>query len=97
MDHAVLAGSDLNERAEACGTNDGSFDLKTDLRVVDYELNRLTRFSDHILIGTCDIYVAEIVDIDLDARLVDDLVDRLAAAADNVSDLVGVDIEGDDL
>ena len=38
-----------------------------------------------------------VVDVDLDTGLVDDLVDGLAAAADDVADLVGVDGEGHDL
>ena len=97
MDHAVLAGSDLDERAEAGRADDDALKLAVDLGVVGDELDGLARLCDHVLVGAGDVDVAEVVDVDLDAGLVDDLVDRLAAAADDLSDLVGVDLEGDDL
>jgi adenosine kinase len=46
-------------------------------------------------IDRCDEDGTIILDIDRDARLIDNLVDHLAARADDIANLLGIDVEGD--
>ena len=49
------------------------------------------------LVRRGDVHAAIVLDIDLHAGFVDDLVDHLAAGADDLADLVRIDGEADDL
>ena len=48
------------------------------------------------LVGRRDVHAAVVLDVDLDAGLLDDAADRLAARADDVADLLGRDADRDD-
>ena len=100
MDHAVFAGSKLHEGAHLGeDAHDRADEHIAHLRIAcdgeDDRLGVLGVFGVLAVGGDAD--AAVVFDVDLDARLFDDLVDDLAAAADDLADLVGIDGEGDDL
>ena len=97
MDEAFLAGSDLNESTEAHETGDDTLVDGADLRIVgdglDHEQSSLCVLD--VLAG--DEYVTVIVDVDLAFALGLDLLDDLALLADDVTDLLRIDLGGEHL
>jgi hypothetical protein len=94
--HAVGARGDLDEGAEVLGGDDlavvdgAGLDLFADggdlgLGVLDLEA-----------VGAGDDDGAVVLDVDADAVLVLEGADGLAARADELADLLGVDVEGDE-
>ena len=102
VDHAVLTGSEVDARAELTfvvlhDLDDFALVDIADFDVADDVLDDGAGFCDGIHVVGGDEDLPFVVDVDLDSGLVDDLVDGLAAAADDVADLIGIDEEGDDL
>jgi len=93
----LLTGSDLNESTDGddsgntAGVDLAYLGLKYD--TVDNGLSCVSR----ITVNCCNIDSTVILDVDLGAGVSNDLLDDLTAAADNLTDLVGVDLHGDHL
>ena len=102
VDHAVLAGREVDAGAELTlvvfhDLDDLALVDIADFDVADDVLDDLAGLRDGVHVIGGDEDLPFVVDVDLDTGLVDDLVDGLAAAADDVADLVGIDGEGHDL
>ena len=98
MDHAVFAGCELDERAHrGQNAHDAADEQIAHFGIADDGLNdrlcTLRRLG--IAVGR-DAHRTVVLDIDLGARLCNDGVDDLALLADDVADLLRVDLEGDD-
>ena len=96
VEEAVGAGEDFDEGAELCEPDDFA-----EVRLADFRNSRDVR--DHldgagetVGVGRGHIDAACVVDIDLDARCIDDATNDLAAGSDEVADLVGRDLDGVD-
>ena len=97
MDHAVLTRSQLHKRAEVHQTHDFAGKDHAGLDLGHNALDNLNRAVDHRLVGAADIHGTVVVDIDLHAGLLDDLVDHLTLLADHVADLLGINVDLHDL
>ena len=97
VDHAVVARGDLNERADRQDADDLAVvqgaDLGDEADVVDHLLGGVARSG----IDRSDEDVAVVVDVDLGAGVGADLLDGLAAGADDLTDLLDGDLHGDHL
>ena len=98
MDHAVLAGSELNERAHRGENTHNAPDehiahLGIAHDALDDRLCALRRLG--IAVGS-DADRAVLLDVDLGARFGNDGVDDLPLLAHNVANLLGIDPEGND-
>ena len=97
MNHAVFAGSDVDECAELKDTYDGTFKHVADLGIFrDCKDDCLCAFC-AVDVFASDKYHSVVADVDFDAGFVDDLVDDFSARSDDVFDLVGIDVEADNL
>ena len=98
MDHAVLPGCELDERPHL---GEDAHDV-ADEHIADFGLvhdgfdDRLRALCGLGIAVGSDAHGTVVLDVDLGARLCDDGVDDLALLADDVADLFGVDLEGDD-
>ncbi len=97
MHAAFLAGHQLHERAARDDGHDAALEDLAGFDVVHDALDDADRFLDHGHIGAGHRDGAVILDIDLHAGILDDLVDDLALLADDVADLGRIDRDGDDL
>ena len=88
MDETFLAGQELDKRAELHEPGDSSLEHLADRKVAGDAVDDLHCLLSGFLVGSGDVDLAGLFDVDLHAGNFDDLVDRLAAAADNVADLV---------
>ena len=97
MHHAVVTRSDLDERADREDADDLAVvqraDLGNEADVVDHLLGSVARCT----VDRSDEDVAVVVDVDLCAGIGADLLDGLAAGADDLADLVDGDDHGDHL
>ena len=98
MDHAVLAGRELDEHAEAHHAHDLAGEHIAHFNVLRNAFDDALGLLSHGVVGGSDVDAAVVLDIDLHAAAVgDDLVDHLAAGPDDFANLLGVDGEADDL
>ena len=92
-----MARSDLDERADRQDADDLAVvqgaDLGDEADVVDHLLGGVARSG----IDRSDEDVAVVVDVDLGAGVGTDLLDGLAAGADDLTDLLNGDLHGDHL
>ena len=96
MNHTVLARSDVDKCAELQNSDDGTFENVADFGVFrDSENDGLCAFGAFDFLAG-DKYHTVVADIDFDACFFDNLVDDLSAAADDVFNFIGVDVESDD-
>ena len=97
MDHAVLAGSQLDKRADGQDADDLAVvqlaDLRHEADIVDHLLGGVAGGG----VGRRDVDGAVVVDVDLCAGFCHDLLDHGAALADDLADLVHVDLHGEHL
>lgn len=99
MHHAVLAGSEFDERAHA-GQNphDDAYEHIPHFGIVRDRLDdRFGALCRGNVAVASDAHRAVLFDVDLRARLLDDFIDDFALLADHVADLLGTDFKGDDL
>ena len=100
MNHTVFSGSEF---AECADLRKYSYNRRNkhiaDFGVSRYRHNHRFGFFRHREVFAVGRYanLTVIVDVDLNARLVDNLVNSLSAAADDVFDFIGVDIERNNL
>ena len=81
-------GAEFHQAGDAAGVDLTDFDFAHDV------LDHLLGFLHALGIVGGDEDVAVFVDVDVDAGLVDDLLDDFAAGADDVADLVDLDLDG---
>src|SRR6266700_6541801 len=96
VDQPVLVGQHLDEGAERHDPDDLAAVDAAHLDLVGQALDPVDRAPRAVLVGRGDEDLAVVLDVDLGAGLLDDLADHLAARADHVADLVGVDLDGRD-
>src|ERR1035437_1989593 len=95
-DQALFAGQDLDEAAEAHDPGDLAQVQSADLDLASDRLDPLDRLARAIALRCSDLDRAVILNADLGAGLLLDLADHGAALADDVADLLRVDLDGDD-
>ena len=93
---SVGAGEDFDERAEIGDTYDFA-----EIRLAHFGNGRdvahhLQRAVGGIAVGGEDVHCSVVRDVDLDAGLVDDSLDHLAAGSDQLTDLIGRNLGGVD-
>ena len=97
VDHAVLAGSELHECADGQDADDLAViqlaDLGNEADVVDHLLGHIAGGC----VGRSNVDRAVVVNVDLRAGLSNNLLDHGAALADDLADLVHVDLHGEHL
>ena len=97
VNHPFLAGSVLDERTDRNDPGDRRVVGLADHRLEHDRLDDRLRTVDALLLDGGDIDRTVVLDIDLGAGIGDDLLDHLSAAADDLADLVGVDLQADHL
>src|SRR3972149_371540 len=93
---ALLARQDLDESAAAHDPGHLAQVERTDLDLARQALDPLDRLARVLAGDGRDLDRAVVLDVDLGAGLFLDLADHRAALADNLADLLGVDLDGDD-
>ncbi len=94
MQQAVLAGSDLEERAVVFDATHDALVLGADLRLECEAFDDFDRLLERLAIRRRDADRAIVADVDLRAGLLGDRLNHLAAGSDDHADLVGLDLEG---
>ena len=97
MNHTILVRSKLNECTEFHDADNLTCVDHARLNICHDVLDRSDRLVDHLLISTADIDCTVICDVDLNASLVDDLVDHFTLLADYIADLSRIDGDLGDL
>src|SRR5450759_268859 len=95
-DQTFLAGKDLDEAAEAHDPGYFAQVEPADLDLASQRLDPLDRLARVLTRHCCDLDRAVVLDVDLGAGFLLDLADHGATLADDVADLLGVDLDGDD-
>src|SRR5512143_2551906 len=95
-DEALLAGQDLDERAEAHDPGDLAQVEGPDLDLAGQALDPLDRLARVLAADRGDLHGAVVLDVDLGLGLLLDLADHRPTLADHLADLLGVDLDGDD-
>src|SRR6202035_5033881 len=92
-DQTLFLGHDLDEGTEAHQARHLALVDAADLDVVGQVVDHRHRLLARCGIGRRDEHPAVVFHVDLSSGLLDDLADHLAARADHVADLVGVDVD----
>ena len=90
MDHSLLAGCKLEECAELLDADNGSVEDLAFFEIRHDHLDHALRFRHTLRIVSADGDTAVVLDIDLYAGALDDLIDGLASLADHITDLLGI-------
>jgi len=93
---AVGVRQDFHEGAEIGDALDHALVDGADLRLGGETLDDVESLFDCLGIAGGDVHRAVVLDVDGDAGLVDDALDRLATGADDEPNLVGLDLDGGD-
>ena len=97
MNHALLAGSELDERAEILDADYLALEDLAFLKICGDHLDHLHSLVHHHLVGSAYGYLAVIGNIDLNPGAGNDLIDGLASLSHHIADLLRIDLNGDDL
>ena len=97
VDHALFAGCEFDESAEFLDADDNAVEDLAFFKFGGDDLDHALGFIHALLLASADGDRAVVVDVDLDACALDDLVDGLAALSDNITDLLGIDLHKVDL
>ena len=97
MHHTLFAGCKLDEGAEFLDADDNAFQDLAFFKFRCDDLDHALGFVHALLLTAADGDAAVVIDVDLDTGALDDLVDGLAALADNIADLLGIDLHEVDL
>ena len=95
-DQPLLLGRDLDEGTEAHQARDLPLVDAADLDLVGQVADHVQGLLAGLRVGARDEHPAVVLDVDRGTRLLDDPADGLAAWADDLADLVGVDLDGVD-
>ena len=96
MAHAVRPRSQLDERAEVLHADDLAGVDRADLDLLRQRLDLALAGLDGLAVRGGDHDGAVVLDIDADAVLLLQAADHLAAGADELADLLRVDVDGDE-
>lgn len=91
MNHAILVRGKLNKCAEFHDADNFTCVDHTRLNICHDVPDGSDGLIDHLLISTADIDCAVVCDVNLNACLLDDLVDDLTLLADYIADLRRID------
>src|SRR5206468_3753414 len=94
VEQAVRAGENLDEGAEIRQPDHFPEVGLAELRLGHQVPNHLQGLVGGFLFGGSDVDAAVVLDVDLDAGLLDDAADHFAARPDQLADLRGVDAQG---
>ena len=94
MAEAFLAGQDLNKSTEFHKAGDSPCIDLANLNFPHDVLDHLAGFFHAFRICRSDEDIPVLMDIDIHAGLVDDLLDHLAAGTNDLTDLVHLDLNG---
>ena len=97
MNHAFLTGSKLDECTEFLNADNDTLEDLSFLIVGNNGLDVLDRLVHHFLIGTTYGYLTVISNINLYAGTGNDLVDGLATLTNHITDLLRINVDGNDL
>ena len=97
MNHAFLAGCELNECTELLDADNLALEDLSSLELGGDDFDHLDGFVHHFLIRTAYGNAAVICDIDLYTGAGNDLVNGLASLTNNITDLLRIDLDGNDL
>ena len=96
MEKPLRPGHDLDEGAEVDDLLDLAQVDAADLGLLADPLDDVDGLLDHLGVGSEEHDAAIVLDVHLDARLLLDAADHLAARADDLADLLGPDPDGDE-
>ena len=96
VEQAVGVREDLDEGPEVGDALDGAGVRRADLGLGREAADDVERLLHGLRIRRGHVDRAVVLDVDGDARLIDDALDRLAAGPDDQADLIGLDLEGRD-
>ena len=94
--HAVGSGDEFDEATEVLDRDDLAVVDRAKLDLRTERLDFGTRLGGLLAVGACDEHGSILFDVDLGARALLDATDHLAAWSDQLADLLGVDLDGDD-
>jgi len=97
MNHSFFSGSEFDECAEFLNTYNGSLENLAFLEISGDDLNHLYRFIHHFLIGSAYGNLSVIGNINLNAGAGDNLIDCLSALSNHITNLLGIDLYGNNL
>src|SRR6266545_1616969 len=97
VDEAVLAGEEFDEAAKFLNGHHFAFVDLANLGFRGHALDFAPGDCHAFAAGGVDVHAAVVLDVDLATGFLDEALDVLAARADEGADLLGVDLEGDDL
>ena len=97
VNHAVLAGQQLDKRAEVHDAHDLARVHLANLDVLRDALDDAARLVGCFRVGGGDEHAAVVLDVNLHAGFGNNLVDHLAAGSDNLANLLRIDGEADNL
>ena len=94
--HAVGSRDEFDEATEVLDRDDLTVVDRAKLDLRTERLDFGTRLGGLLAVGACDEHGSILFDVDLGARALLDATDHLAAWSDQLADLLGVDLDGDD-
>src|SRR5688500_19378956 len=96
MDQPIGSGQDLNEGAEVDDLAHGSFVYFADLGLGGDSLHHLDGLFRSLFVDRSDAYRAVVFDVHFDPSRFNDAADHFAARADDLTNLLGLDLQGHD-
>ncbi len=97
MNHTLFPGCKLNKRAKLFNADNFTLEDLTFLEIGNDHLDHFDRLIHHFLLSSTYADRAVIRDIDLHTGSGNDLIDRLSSLSDNVTDLLRIDLDLNDL
>ena len=97
MNKSLFAGGYFNKRAEVHKAGNNALVDSADLGVIGYCLNHVESALSVVNVDSGDEYGSVLLNVDLAVALCADLLDNLALLADDIADLLGVDLGGEHL
>ena len=91
MNHTILVRCQLHKCAEVHNSDNLALHDGARFDVCHDALDNLNRACNHLLIGSAYGYASVVGNVDLNAGLLDNLIDYLTLLADNITDLLRID------
>ena len=95
-DESLLARKDLNEAAEAHDTGDLTHVQRADLDLLGDAVDGIKCTLRALRVARRDLYGSVIFHVDIDLEVILQLADDCSALADDVADLLRIDLDGGD-
>ena len=97
MNHSLFARSELDECTKLFNAYDFTCKNLTCLEICYDDADQLCCTVHHVCVCTTDRYGTVICNVDLNTSLLDDGIDGLSSLTNNITDLLRIDLHGDDL